>query len=69
VAKGNQVQSMLSWLSFMSGFTYFNKRLRLPPTNLQPGFEAQAQRFAYAVADKTLGTAASGTTPGASGPG
>ena len=39
VAAGNQVQSMLSWLNFMSGFTYLNKALRLPPTNLQDDFE------------------------------
>ncbi len=55
VAKGNQVQSMLAWLSFMSGFTSFNKLLRLPPTNLQPGFESQARQFAELLADRTLG--------------
>lgn len=59
VAKGNQVQSMLAWLSFMSGFTYFNKALRLPPTNLQPGFEAQARKFAGSLAEKALGAVAS----------
>ena len=63
VAQGNQVQSMLSWLSFMSGFTYFNKALRLPPTNLQPGFESQAQQFADALADRALGPATSGNPP------
>ena len=55
VASGNQVQSMLSWLSYMSGFTYFNKLLRLPPTNLQTGFELQAERFVDGVADQVLG--------------
>ena len=60
VALGNQVQSMLSWLSFMSGFTYFDKALRLPPTNLQPGFETQAQRFAERLADRVFGPAATG---------
>ena len=58
VATGNQVQSMLAWLSFMSGFTYFNKLLRLPPTNLQPGFESQARQFAERLADRTLGALA-----------
>jgi len=52
VAKGNQVQSMLAWLSYMSGFTYFNKMLRLPPTNLQSGFEAQARQFAELLAER-----------------
>ncbi len=56
VAEGNQVQSMLSWLSFMSGITAFNKPLHLPPTNLKDGFESQAKSFADAVADKALGT-------------
>ena len=66
VAKGNQVQSMLSWLSFMSGFTYLNKVLRLPPTNLQPGFESQARLFAERLADRALGPAATqrGERPG-----
>lgn len=58
VAKGNQVQSMLSWLSFMFGFTYFNRMLRLPPTNLQPGFETQARQFAERLADRALGAVA-----------
>jgi flavodoxin len=58
VALGNQVQSMLSWLSFMSGFTYFNAFLRLPPTNLQPGFETQARQFAESLADSALGALA-----------
>jgi menaquinone-dependent protoporphyrinogen IX oxidase len=59
VAAGNQVQSMVSWLSFMSGFTYLNRILRLPPTNLQADFEDQARRFAEGVAQKALGA---GTT-------
>jgi len=54
VAAGNQVQSMLSWLSYMSGFTYLDRPLRLPPTNLQPGFEAQAKEFAEHVAARAL---------------
>jgi flavodoxin len=58
VALGNQVQSMLAWLSFMSGVTYFNKMLRLPPTNLQPGFESQARQFAESLADRALGAEA-----------
>jgi hypothetical protein len=57
VAAGNQVQSMLSWLSYMSGFTFVDRLLGLPPTNLQAGFEDQAAEFAHAVADKVLGTA------------
>ncbi len=63
VATGNQVQSMLAWLSFMSGITYFDKLLRLPPTNLQPGFETQAQRFAERLADKALGAGPGGAPP------
>ena len=52
VAAGNQVQSMLAWLSFMSGLSVLDRLLRLPPTNLQPGFEAQARGFAAGVADR-----------------
>ena len=55
---------MLSWLSFMSGFTYFDRALRLPPTNLQPGFEAQARSFADALADRVLGPMAATIPPG-----
>jgi len=58
VAEGNQVQSMLAWLSYMSGFTYFDKFLRLPPTNLQPGFESQARQFAEGLADRAFGAPA-----------
>ena len=54
VAEGNQVQSMLSWLGYMSGFTYLDRLLRLPPTNLKPGFEVQARQFAESIADKCL---------------
>jgi menaquinone-dependent protoporphyrinogen IX oxidase len=54
VAAGNQVQSMLAWLGFMSGFTYLDRILRLPSTNLQPGFEAQARQYAGRVADRAL---------------
>jgi flavodoxin len=57
VALGNQVQSMLSWLGFMSGFTYFDRVLHLPPTNLRPGFEAQAERFAERLAERAFGPA------------
>ncbi len=68
VAAGNQVQSMLSWLSFMSGFTYFDKALHLPPTNLQPGFESQAQQLAKTLADKALGPATGGDSAGGNPP-
>ncbi len=51
VAAGNQVQSMLAWLGYMSGFTYLDRILRLPPTNLKVGFETQAQAFAETIAD------------------
>lgn len=54
VALGNQVQSMLSWLSYMSGFTFFNTFLRLPETNLKPGFDVQARRFANMLADRVF---------------
>jgi flavodoxin len=63
VAAGNQVQSMLSWLGYMSGFTYFDRALRLPPTNLQPDFEAHARQFAERLADHAFGTSASGDAP------
>ena len=51
----------------MSGFTYFNKLLRLPPTNLQPGFESQARQFAERLADRTLGRPGRGSAPNAPG--
>ena len=54
VAEGNQVQSMLAWLGQMSGFRYFDRLLRLPPTNLQPGFEDQARAFAEKLASRAL---------------
>ncbi len=54
VAQGNQVQSMMSWLSYMSGFGWVDKLFRLPPTNLKPGFETQAQEYANRVADQAL---------------
>ena len=54
VAAGNQVQSMLAWLGYMSGFTYLDRLLHLPPTNLQAGFETQAQTFAETIADAAL---------------
>ena len=54
VAEGNQVQSMLSWLGYMTGFRYLDRLLRLPPTNLKPGFEVQARRFAERIADAGL---------------
>ena len=54
VAAGNQIQSMISWLGYMSGFRYFDRLLRLPPTNLQPGFEDQARAFAEKLANRAL---------------
>ena len=63
VAVGNQVQSMLSWLGFMSGFTYFDNVLRLPPTNLPPGFEAQARQFADTLADRVSARATRADPP------
>ena len=44
---------MLAWLGYMSGFTYLDRILRLPPTNLQVGFETQAQAFAETIADRS----------------
>jgi flavodoxin len=64
VAAGNQVQSMLSWLSFMAGISALDRMLHLPPTNLQPGFETQAQRFAAGLATRVLGPATIASPPG-----
>ena len=56
LAAGNQVKSMLSWLSYMRSGEIKEKAwgLKVPPTNLQPGFEQEAQQFAHALADRVL---------------
>jgi flavodoxin len=55
VAYGNQVTSMMSWLSYMSGFTMFNKLLHLPPSNLEDDYVHQAQDYINGIADRVFG--------------
>ena len=55
VAYGNQVTSMMSWLSYMSGIATFNKLLRLPPANLEDDYEHQAQDYINGIADRAFG--------------
>ncbi len=59
VAAGGQVKSMTSWLAFMF-FGSSRERIlgiKLPPPNLQPGYEEQAKRFIDSVADRVFAAA------------
>jgi hypothetical protein len=62
VFAGNQVKSMLAWLSYMRYGEIRDRSfgLRIPPTNLQPGFEEQAVSFAGLLAER-VDTAAAAT--------
>ena len=53
VASGGQVKSMLSWLGYMKHGEPQQRfmGLKMPPPNLKPDFEEQAQAFADRVAD------------------
>ena len=56
VVAGGQVKSMLSWLGYMK-HGEAQKRvmgLSMPPPNLQPDFDDQAQRFVDTVADQAF---------------
>lgn len=62
VAAGGQVKSMLSWLGYMK-HGKAQKRvlgLRMPPPNLQPGYEEQATTFADRLVDGVLQPVAAG---------
>jgi hypothetical protein len=56
LALGNQVNSMVSWLAYMKRGEPRERLLgiRLPPPNLQPDFEAQANAFVDGLADGVL---------------
>ena len=67
VVAGGQVKSMLSWLGYMK-HGEAQKRvalLQMPPPNLKPDFEEQAQSFVDGVVDQVLHrpAAASAQTP------
>ena len=57
VSSGNQVKSMLSWLSYMKHGEDRERAfgLKIPPSNLQPGFDREARSFIDGVADQVLG--------------
>ncbi len=52
VVAGNQVTSMLAWLAYMKHGEARERvlGLKMPPPNLKPDFELQAQRFINGVA-------------------
>ena len=56
LALGNQVNSMLSWLSFMRQGEPKARFLgmRMPPPNLKPDYEEQARAFVDGLADGVL---------------
>jgi menaquinone-dependent protoporphyrinogen IX oxidase len=56
VAVGNQVTTMLSWLAYMKRGEPKARLLgvKLPPPNLKPDFEQQAQGFVDKLADRVL---------------
>jgi menaquinone-dependent protoporphyrinogen IX oxidase len=62
VAAGGQVQSMLSWLGYMKHGEPQERvmGLKMPPPNLQPSFEAQANAFVDGLVDRALQPAAAG---------
>jgi menaquinone-dependent protoporphyrinogen IX oxidase len=62
VAAGGQVQSMLSWLGYMKHGEPQERvmGLEMPPPNLQPSFEAQANAFVDGLVDRALQPAAAG---------
>ena len=62
VAAGGQVKSMLSWLGYMKHAAPQERSLglKLPPPNLRPDFEDQAQTFADGLVAKALKPVAAG---------
>jgi len=62
VAAGGQVQSMLAWLGYMKHGEPQERvmGLKMPPPNLQPSFEAQANAFVDGLVDRALQPAAAG---------
>ncbi len=55
VVAGNQVTSMLAWLAYMKHGEARERVLgiKMPPPNLKPDFELQAQHFINGVVDRT----------------
>jgi multimeric flavodoxin WrbA len=53
LAAGNQVKSMLSWLSYMRSGEMKERwfGVKIPPTNLKPDFEEQAHEFSNRLLD------------------
>ena len=53
LAAGNQVKSMMSWLSYMRSGEMKERwfGVKIPPTNLKPDFEEQAREFANRLLD------------------
>ena len=56
VAAGGQVKSMLSWLGYMKHGEPQDRviGLKMPPPNLKPDFEEQAQAFVGGLVDRVL---------------
>jgi hypothetical protein len=61
VAAGGQVGSMLSWLGYMKHGEPQGRiwGMKMPPPNLQPGFEEQAKTFADGLVNRVLQPVAS----------
>jgi hypothetical protein len=61
LAEGNQVRSMMSWLSYMRSGEMKERwfGVKIPPTNLKPDFEEQARDFANRLLDLTAQNRAS----------
>ena len=51
---GGQVQSLLSFVSYVATGEYRARYLgvRIPPTNLRPGYQVEARSFADRLADR-----------------
>ena len=62
VAAGGQVKSMLSWLGYMKHGEPQDRviGLKMPPPNLKPDFEEQAQAFVGGLVDRVLHPAPTG---------
>ena len=64
VVAGGQVKSMLSWLGYMKHGEPQERvmGIRMPPPNLKPDFEEQAERFIEGAVYQTLGQPAGAAT-------
>ena len=63
VVAGGQVKSMLSWLGYMKHGEPQERvmGLKMPPPNLKPDYEEQAEKFVAAVLEQALGQQGPGT--------